>query len=92
MPNMNDFYAFKSTSGGGDNGGGGCFGNVLVWLIIIFAIITFIGKMCGAIKGHMLQKVRQTTLSRLFLNSSYLLNDIKICPLGNIIVVFNVIR
>ena len=47
MPNMNDFYAFKSTSGGSDNGGGGCFGNVLVWLIIIFAIITFIGKMFG---------------------------------------------
>ena len=47
MPNMNDYYAFKSTSRGNDNGGGGCSSNGFIWLIIILAIITFIGKVFG---------------------------------------------
>ena len=45
MPNMNDFYAFKSTSGGSDNDGGGCFGSVFVWIIVILGVISFIGKL-----------------------------------------------
>ena len=47
MPDLNDYYAFKSTSGGSDNGGGGCSGNGFIWLIIILGIITFVGKVFG---------------------------------------------
>lgn len=45
MPDMNDFHAFKSTSGNNTGGGGGCSGNILIWIIIICAILTFIGKL-----------------------------------------------
>ncbi len=44
MPDMNDFHAFKSTSGN-DSGGGGCSGNIFVWILVIYAILTIIGKL-----------------------------------------------
>ena len=46
MPDLNDFHAFKSTSSG-DSGGGGCSGNILIWILVIYAILTFIGKLSG---------------------------------------------
>lgn len=45
MPDLNDFYAYKKTSGGSDNGGGGCFGSVFIWVIVILGFISFIGKL-----------------------------------------------
>ena len=48
MPNMNDFHAFKSTSGGSDGGssggGGGGFGCAtwVVIAIVAFFLISFI--------------------------------------------------
>lgn len=46
MPDLNDFHAFKSTSSGGNSGGGnspGCF----TWILVGLAIIWLIGKMAG---------------------------------------------
>ena len=48
MPDMNDLHVFKSTSGGSDSGrGGGCSGNIFIWIVVIYVIITFIGKISG---------------------------------------------
>ena len=44
MPDMNDFYAFKSTSGSGNSSGGGCSSTVIIWIVIIYTIISIIGK------------------------------------------------
>lgn len=46
MPDMSDFYAFKSTSSN-DSGGGGCSGNIFIWIIVIYTVLTFIGKVFG---------------------------------------------
>ena len=44
MPDLNDFHAFKSTSGGGGAGGGsGCF----TWILVGLAILWIIGKLSG---------------------------------------------
>lgn len=47
MPDLNDFHAFKSTSGGGSSGGGvggpGCF----TWILIGLGILWLIGKLFG---------------------------------------------
>lgn len=42
MPDMNDFHAFKSTSGGGGStgGGGGDFG--CGWVVIVVVVIALI--------------------------------------------------
>ena len=40
MPNLDDFYAFKSTSGGA-----GCSSGILIWLIIIAIIISIVTKL-----------------------------------------------
>lgn len=42
MPDLNDFYAFKNTSG--DDNGPGCGGNLFIWLLVIIGIIWLIGK------------------------------------------------
>lgn len=39
MPDLNDYYAYKRTSGGSDNGGGG-FG--CGWIIIVMVAIMLI--------------------------------------------------
>lgn len=45
MPDLNDFYAFNMTSGGGSSGGGiGC-SKVLVVLAIIGWVLWLIGKL-----------------------------------------------
>ena len=48
MPDLNDFYAFNMTSGGGgnssgDGGGTGCI-TVLIVLAVIGWVLWFIGK------------------------------------------------
>ena len=45
MPDIDDFYAFKSTSGGGGSGGGepGCFTLIFIGL----GILWLIGKLFG---------------------------------------------
>lgn len=45
MPDLNDFHAFKSTSGGGGSGGGGsgCF----TWILVGLVILWIIGKLSG---------------------------------------------
>lgn len=45
MPDLNDFHAFKSTSGGSSGGGGGsgCF----TWILVGLAILWIIGKLSG---------------------------------------------
>lgn len=40
MPNLNDFYAFKSTSSGkGSTEGLGCLSPVLLWVFVIATIL-----------------------------------------------------
>ena len=42
---MNDYHAFTSTSGGTDSGGGGgCSGKIIVWILVIYGILTLLGK------------------------------------------------
>ena len=41
MPDLDDFYAFKSTSGGG----GGCSGSFFTWILVILGILWAIGKL-----------------------------------------------
>ena len=43
MPNLGDFYAFKSTS----SGGGGCLGPGVTWVLAIVAILWIIDKLFG---------------------------------------------
>ena len=45
MPDLNDFHAFKSTSGGGGSGSGGsgCF----TWILVGLVILRIIGKLSG---------------------------------------------
>lgn len=46
MPDLNDFHAFMSTSGGGSSGGGGSPG-CFTWILVGLAIIWLIGKLAG---------------------------------------------
>ena len=46
MPDMNDFHAFKSTSGGGGSGGG-CGSGCVTWILVGLAILWIIGKLAG---------------------------------------------
>ena len=48
MPDMNDFHAFKSTSGGSSGGSGGGSG-LSKWrvVLIIVALLTFLGQCSG---------------------------------------------
>lgn len=48
MPGMDDFHAFKSTSGGsGGSGGSGCSGGLFTWIPVIVAVLWVIGKLSG---------------------------------------------
>lgn len=48
MPGMDDFHAFKSTSGGsGGSGGSGCSGGLFTWILVIVAVLWGIGKLSG---------------------------------------------
>lgn len=48
MPDMNDFHAFKSTSGGSGGGGSlGCPSGCLPWILGTLAILYLIGKIFG---------------------------------------------
>lgn len=51
MPDMNDFHAFKSTSGGSNGSGNGtgigCFTPTTIAIEIILFIIYLIGKFSG---------------------------------------------
>ena len=44
MPNLDDFYAFKSTSGGNGSGGSG---NIFVGIIGIIIVLSLIGELFG---------------------------------------------
>ena len=46
MPDLNDFHAFESTTGG-SSGGGGCSGTIFLWILVVVGIIELIGKVCG---------------------------------------------
>ncbi len=46
MPNLNDYHAFKSTSGSGRDGrGSGCSNHPWIWIGIIVLIIYLIGRL-----------------------------------------------
>ena len=48
MPDLDDFHAFLSTSGGsGSSGGAGCSGGCLPWILAGLAILWIIGKLAG---------------------------------------------
>ena len=48
MPGMDDFHAFKSTSGGaGGSGGAGCGSNIFIWIIAIIIFLWMVGKIFG---------------------------------------------
>ena len=45
MPDLNDFYAFKSTTNGNSNGGSmGCFNFTIIVIIAIMFVLYLIGK------------------------------------------------
>ena len=47
MPDMNDFYAFNSTSGG-DGGGDGCLPwKTIIIIVVVYIILTLLGKCSG---------------------------------------------
>lgn len=48
MPDLNDFHAFKSTSGDSGSGSGGGFG-LSKWIVvlIIVALLTLLGECSG---------------------------------------------
>lgn len=46
MPDLNDFHAFQSTSGGSNSGSGiGCSGGCFTWILVILALLWIIGKL-----------------------------------------------
>lgn len=45
MPGMDDFHAFKSTSGG--LGRSVCSGGLFTWILVIVAVLWVIGKISG---------------------------------------------
>ena len=48
MPDLNDFHAFKSTSGGAGSGSGGGSGlSKWIAVLIITALLTLLGKCSG---------------------------------------------
>ena len=47
MPDMDDYMAFKLTSGDGDGGGGGSSGGCLPVILIALAILGLLGKIVG---------------------------------------------
>lgn len=48
MPDMNDFHAFKSTSGGSGGGSGGLGCSSGFWVaIVIIGLLTLLGKCSG---------------------------------------------
>lgn len=48
MPDMNDFHAFKSTSGGSGGGSGGLGCSSGFWVaIVIIGFLTLLGKCSG---------------------------------------------
>lgn len=48
MPDLDDFYAFKSTSEGNHGGStGGCLGSVFKWVLIVLVFLWVISKLSG---------------------------------------------
>ncbi len=48
MPDLNDYHAFKSTSGGsGGNSGAGCSSGCLPWILGVLAFLYLFGKLFG---------------------------------------------
>ena len=47
MPDMDDYIAFKLTSGDDDGGGGGASGGCLPVILIVLAILGLLGKIVG---------------------------------------------
>ena len=56
MPDLNDFYAFKSTSGSGGTGGGsggngsgnaGCLSSSVLGMLVIVAAVSVVLKIVG---------------------------------------------
>lgn len=43
MPDLNDFYTYKNTRGGGS--GPGCGGSLLVWIFVIYIIISIAAEL-----------------------------------------------
>lgn len=46
MPDLNDFHAFESTTGGSSSRGG-CSGTLFIWILVIIGILELIGKIFG---------------------------------------------
>ena len=49
MPDLNDFHAFQSTTGGDSSGGGsiGCLSPTMTAIIVIVFVLYLIGKIFG---------------------------------------------
>ena len=45
MPDMNDFYAFKSTSNKGSNTKSDCGKNLFVWLAVAALFVWIVGRL-----------------------------------------------
>ncbi len=44
---LDDYHAFKSTTGGSGGGGGGCGSGCFTWVLVGLAILWVIGKLFG---------------------------------------------
>ncbi len=50
MPDMSDYHAYSSTTGGSDSsssGGSGCSWRVIIWIVVIVELLTLLGKCSG---------------------------------------------
>lgn len=49
MPDLNDFHAFQSTTGGESSGGGsiGCLSPTMIGIIAVIFVLYLIGKIFG---------------------------------------------
>lgn len=53
MPDWDDYHAFINTSsddtgsGASNVGGAGCSGTVITWIVVILAVLWFIGELFG---------------------------------------------
>ena len=51
MPDMNDYHAFKSTSGGSGGGSGGGKGFGCGWIVIVIVVLMLIFFIAGSVSG-----------------------------------------
>ena len=74
MPNVDDFHAFQSTTGGSSGGSGcsgGCLNPTIITIVVIVAILYIVGKLFGW--KPIIWKQNE------FLNNTYRIGAVSLC-------------